>query len=84
MFYWLDNFTLCFPPLFHQSMRSNLTSCTAFLIFYADLIKWADRLARHSQQTDMTYMGQSCGPRASGPCWAAVWPYIGVQRITLK
>jgi hypothetical protein len=28
-----------------------------FLIFYADLIKWADRLARHSQQTGMTCMG---------------------------
>jgi hypothetical protein len=35
-----------------------------FLTFYADLIKWADRLARHSQQADMTCMGQSCVPRA--------------------
>jgi hypothetical protein len=28
------------------------------------------------------WVDESCGPRASGP--AAVWPYIGVQRINLK
>jgi hypothetical protein len=43
-----------------------------FLTFYADLIKWVDRLVRHSQQAGTTCMGQSCVPRASGPCWAAV------------
>jgi hypothetical protein len=61
MFYWLDSFTQCFPPLFHQGMGSNRTSC-----------KWANKLVRHSQQTGMTCMDQSCGLRASGPCWAAV------------
>jgi hypothetical protein len=32
MFYWLDNFTQCFPRLFHQGMGLNLTSCTVFNI----------------------------------------------------
>jgi hypothetical protein len=41
-------------------------------------------LARHSQQADMTCLGQSCGPLASGPCRATVWPSIGVQQINLK
>jgi hypothetical protein len=44
MFYWLDSFTQCLPPFFHQGMGLNRTSCTVFLIFYADLIKWADGL----------------------------------------
>jgi hypothetical protein len=42
MFNWLDSFTECLPPYFRQGMGSNPTSCTAFLTFYADLIKWAD------------------------------------------
>jgi hypothetical protein len=25
MFYWLDNFTLCIPPFFHQGMGSDPT-----------------------------------------------------------
>jgi hypothetical protein len=44
MFYWLDSFTQCLPPFFHQGMGSNPTSCTIFLTFYADLIKWIDGL----------------------------------------
>jgi hypothetical protein len=44
-----------------------------FLIFYADLIKWADGLTGWpGSQAGMTCLGQSCGPRASGPYWAAV------------
>jgi hypothetical protein len=27
MFYWLDSFTQCLPPFFHQGMGSNPTSC---------------------------------------------------------
>jgi hypothetical protein len=68
MFYWLHNFTQCLLPFFHQDMGSNITSYTIFLIFYTDLIKWADELDRHSQQTDMTCLDQSCDPRASPPC----------------
>jgi hypothetical protein len=44
MFYWLDSFTQCLPPFFYQVMGLNITSCTIFLTFYADLIKWADGL----------------------------------------
>jgi hypothetical protein len=44
MFYWLDSFTQCLLPFFHQRMGSNPISCTVFLIFYADLIKWIDGL----------------------------------------
>jgi hypothetical protein len=43
MFYWLDSFTQCLPPFFHQVMGSNPTSCTIYLKFYADLIKWVDQ-----------------------------------------
>jgi hypothetical protein len=32
--------------------------------------------ARHSQQVGMPCLGQSCGPHASGPCRATVWPSI--------
>jgi hypothetical protein len=32
MFYWLDNFTQCLSPFFHQSMGLNLTSYTIFNI----------------------------------------------------
>jgi hypothetical protein len=46
MFYWLDSFTPCLPPFFHHSVRSNPTSCTAFLTFYADLTKWPDTVSR--------------------------------------
>jgi hypothetical protein len=28
MFYWLNDFTECLLPFFHQSLGSNLTSCT--------------------------------------------------------
>jgi hypothetical protein len=44
MFYWLDSFTWYLLPFFHWGMGSNPTSCTIFLIFYVDLIKWADGL----------------------------------------
>jgi hypothetical protein len=37
MFYWIDVFTQCLPPFFHQGFGSNPTSCTIFLIFYANL-----------------------------------------------
>jgi hypothetical protein len=43
MFYWLDSFTQCLPPFFHQGIGSNPTSCTVFSR-YADLIKWIDGL----------------------------------------
>jgi hypothetical protein len=44
MFCWLDNFTECLSPFFHQGMGLNPTSCTVFLSFYVDLIKWVDGL----------------------------------------
>jgi hypothetical protein len=44
MFYWLDSFTQCLSPIFHQGMGSSPTSCTIFLTFYADLIKLIDGL----------------------------------------
>jgi hypothetical protein len=28
IFYWLDDFTQCFPPFFYQGVGSNPTSCT--------------------------------------------------------
>jgi hypothetical protein len=79
MFYWLDNFTQCLSPFFHQDMGSNPTSCTIFLIFYVDLIKWTDGLTGWPDTVGMTCLGQSCGP-----CRVAVWPSIGVHRINLK
>jgi hypothetical protein len=39
MFYWLDSFTQCLPPFFHQGMSSNPT-----IFCYVDLIKWIDGL----------------------------------------
>jgi hypothetical protein len=43
MFYWLDSFTQCLPPFFHQAwVRTHLLH--RFLTFYADLIKWIDGL----------------------------------------
>jgi hypothetical protein len=79
MFYW-------FPPFFHQGMGSNLTSYTVFNILrrFNQMDRRANELTRHSQQVDMTCLGQSCGPRASSPCQVAVWPSIGVYRINLK
>jgi hypothetical protein len=59
MFYWLDNLT-------------------HFLTFYVDLTKWRDELnglVRHGEQADVSCLGWSCGPRASGlagPCWATI------------
>jgi hypothetical protein len=32
MFYWLDSFTQCLLPFFHQDMGSNPTSYTVFNI----------------------------------------------------
>jgi hypothetical protein len=32
MFYWLDSFTQCLLPFFHQGMCSNPTSYTIFII----------------------------------------------------
>jgi hypothetical protein len=43
MFYWLDSFTQCLPPFFHQGMGSNPPP-VPFLTFYADLIKLIDGL----------------------------------------
>jgi hypothetical protein len=77
-----------FPALVSSGHEFEPHLMHRFLTFYVDLIKWTHRLTRHSQQTsqqtDMTCMGQSCGPRASGSCWAVVWLYIGVQQINLK
>jgi hypothetical protein len=43
MCYWLDSFTQCLSPFFHQSMvRTHLLH--RFLTFYVDLIKWDDEL----------------------------------------
>jgi hypothetical protein len=30
MFYWLDSFTQCLSPFFHQDMGLNLTFCIIF------------------------------------------------------
>jgi hypothetical protein len=43
MFYWLDSFTQCLSPFFHQGMGSDPPPAP-FLTFYADLIKWIDEL----------------------------------------
>jgi hypothetical protein len=74
MFYWLDNFTQCLSPFFHQDMGSNPTSCTVFNILrcFSQMGRRANGLTWHSQQVDMTCLGQSCGPWASGPCRVAV------------
>jgi hypothetical protein len=46
MFYWLDSFTQCLPPFFHQGMGSRFEPhlLHRYLTFYADLIKWIDGL----------------------------------------
>jgi hypothetical protein len=31
MFYWLDSFTQCLPPFFHQGMGLNPTFCTVLV-----------------------------------------------------
>jgi hypothetical protein len=52
MFYWLESFTHCLLPLFHQGVGSHPTSCTAFLTFYADfnqMARRANRPVQHSQ-----------------------------------
>jgi hypothetical protein len=46
-----------------------------FLTFYVDLNKWTDGL---------TGWPGTVSSHASGPYRAAVWPFIGVQRINLK
>jgi hypothetical protein len=38
----------------------------------------ANGLACHSQQADMTCLGQSCGPQVSRSCRAAVWACNGL------
>jgi hypothetical protein len=60
------------PALLPSGHELELHLLHRFLTFYADLIKWANGLARHSQQAGMTCLGQSCGPRVSGPCRVAV------------
>jgi hypothetical protein len=57
MFYWLDSFTQCLPPFFHQGMGSNPTSCIVFLTFYVDLIKWigCPCVATASNNTHISY-----------------------------
>jgi hypothetical protein len=58
-----------------------------FLTFYVDLIKWADGLMGWPgtvSRPAWRAWGQSCGPRASDPCRATVWPYIGVHWVILK
>ena len=84
MFCWLDKFTQCLSPFFHYRALVRTPPPAPFLTSYVDLIEWADGLVRHSQQARMTCLGHSCCPRVSGPCWATVWPSIGVQQINLK
>jgi hypothetical protein len=79
----MDSFTQCLSPFFHQGMGSNPTSCT-ILRWFNQMGRQANGLIRHSQQADTTCLGQSYGMWVSGPCWAAVWPSIGLQRINLK
>jgi hypothetical protein len=68
MFYWLDNLpNVSCPSSIRAWVRTHLLH--NFLTFYADLIKWADGL---TGWPDMTCLGQSLGPQASGPCRAAV------------
>jgi hypothetical protein len=60
------------PHFFQQGMGSNPTfSCTVFLIFYADLIKWTNGLTgRHDVP----------GPEL----WpAGVWPVSGRRRLAI-
>jgi hypothetical protein len=72
MFYWLHSFTQCLSSFFHQGMGSNTTCCTVLNIlrWFNQMGRRVNGLARHSQQADMTRMCQSCGPQASGPCYA--------------
>jgi hypothetical protein len=67
---------------------------------FNQMARRANGPARHSHQADMSCPGQSCGPRASSPCRAAIWPSIcrcvfwdvevgcaertGVQHVNLK
>jgi hypothetical protein len=60
-----------------------LTSFFNILRWFNQMDRRANVLAWHSQH-DMTCLGQSCGPRVSGPCRVAVWPSIGVHRVNLK
>jgi hypothetical protein len=83
MFHWLDNFTQCLPPFFHQDMGSNPISYTIFLTFYADLIKWADGLERHSQQATWRAWARVMAREASRTCRTVVW-LLSMQRINLK
>jgi hypothetical protein len=46
MFYWLDIFTQCLLPFFHQGMGSNPTSCTVFNILWAGLTQSTSRRGR--------------------------------------
>jgi hypothetical protein len=43
MFYWLDGFTYCLPPFFHQSVVWT-PPAAPFLTFYSDLSKLPDGL----------------------------------------
>ena len=44
MFYWLDSFTQCLSPFFHQGMSFKPHLLHRFLTFYVDLIKWINGL----------------------------------------
>jgi hypothetical protein len=48
-----------------------------WLTFYVDLIKRANELARHSQQTGMACLSQSCGPRG-------VWPVLDRRLVIYR
>jgi hypothetical protein len=58
---------LVFPAFLPSGHEFESHLLHRFLTFYADLIKWADGLTRHSQQADMTCLGQSYGPHVSSP-----------------
>jgi hypothetical protein len=48
------------------------------LRWFNQMSRWSNGLTQHSLQAIMTCLGQSCGPRSSDPCQAAIWPSIDV------
>jgi hypothetical protein len=61
MFYWLDSFTQCLPPLFrHGEFKPHLLH--HFLAFYVNLTKWPNGLTgRPGTVSRPTCLGRSCG-----------------------
>jgi hypothetical protein len=83
MLYWLDSFTQCLSPFFHQVMGLNPTSYPSSIrawvrtpppALFFNILHWFNQMgqrangpSRHSQEAGMTCLDQSCGTRASGP-----------------